>query len=78
MGCGFGGFVEVMRERGWDAEGVDPARAVADAATLRYLDGGGEGCTYPDDEPSFARRRFHHLTFYGFVLCFAATCTARL
>ena len=24
------------------------------------------------------RRRFHHLTFYGFVLCFAATCVATL
>ncbi len=54
------------------------AGAVADAATLKYLDGGGEGCTYPGDEPSFARRRFHHLTFYGFVLCFAATATATL
>ena len=35
---------------------------------------GGEGCTYPGEKPSFARRRFHHLTFYGFLLCFAATC----
>jgi citrate/tricarballylate utilization protein len=52
------------------------ASALADAATLRYLDGGGEGCTWPDEAPSFARRRFHHLTFYGFLLCFAATCTA--
>ena len=48
--------------------------ASADALTLKYLDGGGEGCTYPDEKPSFARRRFHHLTFYGFALCFAATC----
>ena len=48
--------------------------ATADALTLKYLDGGGEGCTYPDEKPSFARRRFHHLTFYGFLLCFAATC----
>ncbi len=50
------------------------AEATRDALTLRYLDGGGEGCTYPDEKPSFARRRFHHLTFYGFALCFAATC----
>jgi citrate/tricarballylate utilization protein len=48
--------------------------AASDALTLKYLDGGGEGCTYPDQQPSFARRRFHHLTFYGFALCFAATC----
>ena len=25
-----------------------------------------------------ARRRFHHFTFYGFMLCFAATCVATL
>jgi citrate/tricarballylate utilization protein len=50
--------------------------ALGNALTLKYLEGGGEGCTYPGGTPSFARRRFHHLTFYGFLLCFAATCTA--
>ena len=53
--------------------GVSLGSASADAASLRYLDGGGDGCTYPDARPSFARRHFHHLTFYGFMLCFAAT-----
>ena len=52
---------------------VSLGSATADAASLRYLDGGGDGCTYPDSKPSFARRHFHHLTFYGFMLCFAAT-----
>jgi citrate/tricarballylate utilization protein len=52
------------------------AEAAHDALRLKYLDGGGEGCTYPDEKPSFTRRRFHHLTFYGFMLCFAATCVA--
>jgi citrate/tricarballylate utilization protein len=52
--------------------------ATWDALTLRYLDGGGEGCTYPGEKPSFARRNFHHLTFYGFMLCFAATSVATL
>jgi SAM-dependent methyltransferase len=33
VGCGFGGFVSRMRERGWDAEGLDPAPAVVSAAT---------------------------------------------
>jgi citrate/tricarballylate utilization protein len=47
-----------------------------EAAALKYLDGGGDGCTYPGSTPSFARRRFHHLTFYGFMLCFAATVVA--
>ncbi|MGE0651358.1 MAG: tricarballylate utilization 4Fe-4S protein TcuB [Alphaproteobacteria bacterium] len=54
------------------------ARALQDAATLKYLDGGGDGCTYPGEAPSMARRWFHHLTAYGFLLCFAATCVATL
>jgi citrate/tricarballylate utilization protein len=49
------------------------AAALSDAGKLRYLDGGGDGCNYPDERPSFARRNFHHLTFWGFVLCFLAT-----
>ena len=50
------------------------ARATHDAFTLRYLDGGhGEGCNNADDAFSHARRHAHHLTFYGFLLCFAAT-----
>jgi len=52
--------------------------SVVDALRLRYLAGGGEGCTYPDETPSHARRWFHHLTFYGFMLCFAATCVATI
>jgi citrate/tricarballylate utilization protein len=51
-------------------------RALSDALKLKYLDGGGEGCTYPDERPSFSRRTFHHFTFYGFMLCFAATSVA--
>jgi citrate/tricarballylate utilization protein len=60
---------------------VQPASlgsATREAAVLKYLDGGGDGCTYPDAKSSFARRRFHHLTFYGFVLCFAATAVAAI
>ncbi|HUP98502.1 MAG TPA: tricarballylate utilization 4Fe-4S protein TcuB [Usitatibacter sp.] len=49
-----------------------------DALGLRYLDGGGEGCTYPDARPSFARRTYHHFTFYGFTLCLAATTVATI
>ncbi len=58
---------------------VDPValgRAVMDVLRLKNLDGGGEGCIYPDGPPSLTRRRFHHLTFYGFLLCFAATTVA--
>ena len=46
---------------------------------LKYLDGGhGEGCHNEDDAWTHARRRFHHLTFYGFLLCFLSTSVATL
>ena len=55
------------------------AEAAGDALALTYLGGGhGEGCNDADDAWSPWRRRFHHLTFYGFALCFAATCVATL
>ena len=47
-------------------------------AELRYLDGGGVGCFNEDERPSDRRKIYHHLTFYGFLLCFAATCVATL
>lgn len=55
------------------------AEAVHHALALTYLDGGhGDGCNDQDDRFTLLRRRFHHLTFYGFMLCFAATCVATL
>jgi len=46
---------------------------------MKYLDGGhGQGCNDEDDRFTLRRRRFHHLTFYGFMLCFAATSVATL
>ena len=53
-------------------------QAMRDAASLRYLDGGGIGCYNHDERPNDRRRFYHHLTFYGFVLCFASTCVATL
>jgi citrate/tricarballylate utilization protein len=54
-------------------------QALGNALTLRYLDGGhGEGCHNEDDRWTHARRRAHHLTFYGFLLCFASTSVATL
>lgn len=53
-------------------------QAIRDAGELRYLDGGGVGCFNDDDRPNDRRRIFHHLTFYGFLFCFAATCVATL
>lgn len=53
------------------------AEATRDALILRYLDGGhGQGCNEADDAWTLARRRWHHATFYGFMLCFAATVLA--
>ena len=51
------------------------AEATGNVLQLKYLDGGhGQGCNNADDAFTPARRRAHHLTFYGFMLCFAATC----
>jgi citrate/tricarballylate utilization protein len=67
--------------------GVSPGKATSPAikeATsaalkLKYLGGGhGDGCNNEDDAFTLSRRRFHHLTFYGFMLCFAATSVATL
>lgn len=53
-------------------------QAVKDASTLRYLDGGGVGCYGEDEKPNDNRKLYHHFTFYGFMLCFAATSVATL
>jgi citrate/tricarballylate utilization protein len=53
-------------------------QAIKDAMSLRYLDGGGVGCFNEDDQPTDRRKIFHHMTFYGFLLCFAATCVGTL
>jgi citrate/tricarballylate utilization protein len=59
------------------ASGEAAAEAVRDVLTMKYLGGGhGEGCNNADDAFSLWRKRFHHFTFYGFMLCFAATSVA--
>jgi citrate/tricarballylate utilization protein len=59
--------------------GAAIAEATHDVMRLKYLDGGhGEGCNEADDRPTLARRRCHHLVFYGFLLCFASTSVATL
>jgi len=56
------------------------ADAIKAALTLRHLGGDsssrgldGPGCPTADDGTSQARRIYHQLTMYGFLLCFAAT-----
>lgn len=51
-------------------------QAVKDSGKLRYLDGGGMGCMNETERPSERRRLYHHLTFYGFMLCLASTSSA--
>ncbi|PMS37136.1 citrate/tricarballylate utilization protein [Trinickia symbiotica] len=61
------------------ASGPAVLEAGGAVATLKYLDGGhGEGCNNEDDAFTLSRRRFHQLTFYGFLLCFLSTCIATL
>ncbi len=60
------------------AEPASLLQAVRDTATLRYLDGGGAGCLNGFERGNDDRKFYHHLTFYGFLLCFAATCVGTL
>lgn len=61
------------------ASGVAVGEAAHYALKLKYLDGGhGEGCNDEDDRFTLRRRIYHHFTFYGFMLCFAATSVATL
>jgi len=68
----------VRDSTGLAPQGADALSAAGDALTLRYLDGGGEGCFEGRGDPAKMRRVFHHCTFYGFALCFAATSVATL
>lgn len=63
---------------GASVEFRDVVTAVRDAATLRYLDGGGSGCHNSEDQKHDRRRLYHQFTFWGFMLCFAATSVATL
>ncbi len=65
-----GGTPEELRR--WPAH----LQALGDVLRLKYLDGGGHGCNYPDDRFSMIRRNFHHAVFYGFMLCLASTTIA--
>jgi len=57
-------------------DGASLWQAIRDAGQLRYLDGGGIGCYNHDERPNDRRRFYHHMTFYGFMLCFASTSVA--
>jgi citrate/tricarballylate utilization protein len=86
--------VAIMAQSGWrfwrdmatPQVGGPPAKggprslveSILDAAGLRYLRGGGPGCTYPQERPNARRRLFHSLVFYGFIAAFISTASAAL
>ena len=75
------GFLRFWRDAGESPAGfLEPAalrQGLRDALSLRNLHGSGADCTFAGEEQrSPLRRGFHHLTFYGFLLCFAATAVA--
>ncbi|MBL0124426.1 MAG: tricarballylate utilization 4Fe-4S protein TcuB [Betaproteobacteria bacterium] len=62
-----------------DASLSAAVEATDNVLRLKYLGGGhGEGCNNADDAFTLWRKRFHHFTFYGFMLCFASTSVATL
>lgn len=71
------GFVRFWKDTGAkNSPSLTPKdlfQAITDTLGLKHLDGTDTGCAYPDELPSNTRRVFHHLTFYGFLLCLAAT-----
>ncbi len=72
-------FWRDVRARQYGATADAAIDASLNALRLKYLDAGhGEGCNNEDDAWTPWRRRFHHATFYGFMLCFAATSLATL
>ena len=74
------GFVMFLRDSGASRRALSPwvwTQALSEIARLRWLDGGGGGCFYPEAErPSPTRRWAHHLVAYGFLLSFASTVSA--
>jgi citrate/tricarballylate utilization protein len=53
-------------------------QALHDVLSLRHLHVSGADCVTGPEVRTPWRRRFHHATFYGFLLCFASTCVATL
>jgi citrate/tricarballylate utilization protein len=81
VALGIGG-VRFWRHMGMKpSEALDNAafwRATRDAFGLEYQKGGGDGCTYPDEKPTQARRFFHQSLVLGILFAFASTTVAAI
>jgi citrate/tricarballylate utilization protein len=53
-------------------------RALRDALSLSHLHTAGADCVGAEEQRGPWRRRWHHCTFYGFMLCFASTSVAAM
>jgi citrate/tricarballylate utilization protein len=79
LGIGFARFwADIGGKPAELLQGKPLHQAFKDAATLRYLGGGGDGCNDRDESFASGRRHFHHVMAYGFLLCFASTSVATL
>ncbi len=79
----WGGFIAFWRDTSTSLRDLLDGRAwlgaLADAAALRYLSGGGPGCYYPEPTaPSRWRRVLHSLVFYGFLADIVSTTLAAI
>jgi citrate/tricarballylate utilization protein len=76
------GFLAFWKDTGGKLEeltqGAPLKQALHDAATLKYLDGGGQGCNETGEGFGFAKKHYHHAMAYGFLLCFASTSVATI
>ena len=53
-------------------------RALRDGLSLRHLHGNGADCVAGEEQRRPWRRWWHHVTLWGFVLCFASTSVAAI
>lgn len=79
LGVGFVRFCRDIGEKPSELFGLSGLKLpLKETLKLEYLENSGLGCSYPNDEGSPLRRWFHHLTFYGFLLCLASTTVAAM
>ena len=70
---GDSGATSSARQRATDAPAARRGHATRCSPQAISTAAMATAATNEDDAFTLARRRFHHLTFYGFMLCFAAT-----